>query len=92
LEISKEKQTKIKEVFTNIQEFLVGESMSQQLTASDKSLSSGFSKEENDLLQKKESRFLLRQKLMRELYLVESLVHIIYLPFSYGDFILSLLT
>jgi len=23
---------------------------------------------------------------MRELYLVESLVHIIYLPFSYGDF------
>ena len=28
----------------------------------------------------------MRQKLMRELYVVESLVHIIYLPFSHGDF------
>ena len=28
----------------------------------------------------------MRQKLMRELYVVESLIHIIYLPFSHGDF------
>lgn len=28
----------------------------------------------------------MRQKLMRELYIVESLVHIIFLPFSFGDF------
>ena len=31
----------------------------------------------------------LRQKLMRELYFVESLVHIIYLPFVHGDFLLG---
>jgi len=29
---------------------------------------------------------------MRELYLVEALVHIIYLPFSYGDFSLAAVT
>jgi len=33
----------------------------------------------------KESNLKLRQKLMRELYIVESLVQMIYLPFSYGE-------
>lgn len=28
----------------------------------------------------------MRQKLMRELYVIESLVHVIFLPFKYGDF------
>ena len=44
-----------------------------------------FSKEKNDEIQRKQSNLRLRQRLMRELYIVESLVHMIYLPFSYGE-------
>ena len=39
-----------------------------------------------DLQLRRQENLRLRQKLMRELYIVESLVHIIYLPFSHGDF------
>ena len=52
----------------------------------DMNLPSGFSKDENDKEARRKLNLKLRQKLMRELYIVESLVHIIYLPFSHGDF------
>lgn len=52
-------------------------------------MATGFSKDENDLQQKKAENLKIRQKLMRELYFVESLVHIIYLPFVHGDFLLQ---
>lgn len=32
-------------------------------------------------MQKRQENMIIRQKLMRELYFVESLIHIIYLPF-----------
>ena len=52
------------------------------MSDSDMSLSSGFSKDENDIQLKRQENLQIRQKLMRELYVVESLVHIIYLPFD----------
>jgi hypothetical protein len=86
LEISKEKQTKIFDVLDRIEEFLVGDTRDSFSGDGDQDLSSGFSKDENDMQLKRQENLQLRQKLMRELYIVESLVHIIYLPFSHGDF------
>jgi hypothetical protein len=88
LEISKEKQIKIFSLLDKIEEFLIGETNEDHILKGDERVSTGFSKDENDLQQKKHENMQLRQKLMRELYFVESLVHIIYLPFVHGDFLL----
>jgi hypothetical protein len=49
LEISKDKQFKIFEVLDRIEEFLIGDTKETYLSDSDMSLSSGFSKDENDM-------------------------------------------
>ena len=56
------------------------------------SLQMGFSKTDNDQYQQRQSNLKMRQKLMRELYIVEQLVHIIFLPWSFGDFQLGKVT
>jgi hypothetical protein len=81
LEISKEKSTKIYELLDAINNFLLGDTQTQAHSIIDQNLSSGFSKEDNDVMQKRQENMIIRQKLMRELYFVESLIHIIYLPF-----------
>jgi hypothetical protein len=86
LEISKEKQTKILDGLDRIEEFLVGDTRDSFSGDGDQDLPTGFSKDENDLQLRRQENLRLRQKLMRELYIVESLVHIIYLPFAHGDF------
>ena len=85
LEISKDKQTKIFEVLDRIDNLLLGDTQTQSHQIINQNLSSGFSKDENDMMQKRKDNMKLRQKLMRELYFVESLIHIIYLPFACGD-------
>jgi len=72
-------------VLDRIDEFLEGDVRGHGFEG-DLELSSGFSKDENDKQLKKKENLQMRQKLMRELYVVESLIHIIYLPFSHGDF------
>ena len=86
LEISKDKQTKIYDVLNSIEDFLLGDTKENLLKIEDAKISTGFSKDENDMQQKKQHNLRMRQKLMRELYVIESLIHIIYLPFKYGDF------
>jgi hypothetical protein len=81
IEISKEKQNKIHDVISKIYAFLDDQEDGENLRTNEYNLEVNFSKEKNDEIQRKQSNLKLRQKLMRELYIVESLVHIIYLPF-----------
>jgi hypothetical protein len=83
LELSKDKQKKVFECLDRIEEFLVGDTNDINEEAE---LASGFSKDYNDMQQKRKENLQLRQKLIRELYLVEMLVQTIFLPFSYGDY------
>ena len=92
LEVQKEKLQKITEVFKNILDFLLGDTVEKLHENPEETLAKAFSKEDNDMLVMKERNFKLRQKLMRELYIVESLIHIIYLPFSKGEYNLAQLT
>ena len=89
LEISKEKQTKIFDLMARILDFLLGDTQVSEIVEGEVDIGSGFSKDENDMQMKKAENYNLRQKLMRELYTVEALVHIIYLPFAGGDFSLD---
>lgn len=89
LEISKEKQTKIFDLMARILDFLLGDTQVSEIVEGEVDIGSGFSKDENDMQMKKAENYKLRQKLMRELYTVEALVHIIYLPFAGGDFSLD---
>lgn len=50
LEISKEKQTKIFEVLDRIDNFLLGDTQTQSHQIINQNLSSGFSKDENDMM------------------------------------------
>jgi len=85
IEISKEKQNKINDVINKIYDFLDDNEDGENLRTNEYNLEINFSKDKNDEIQKKRSNLKLRQKLMRELYIVESLVQMIYLPFSYGE-------
>lgn len=67
-------------------DFLLGDTVDSAHESQEMTLSKAFSKDDNDQFQQKKKNFKIRQKLMRELYVVESLVHIIYLPFSHGEF------
>ena len=89
LEISREKQLKIFETFERVTEFLVGDTVENIQEDDDLALPSIFSKDQHDQMLMRQSNFQRRQKLMRELYLIESLIHIIYIPFTYGEFVLS---
>lgn len=72
-----------------IDDFLLGDTKTPGHQIVNENLSSGFSKEENDMEQRKKDDMKIRQKLMRELYFVESLIHIIFLPFECGECQLS---
>lgn len=90
LEISREKQLKISDTFDRVKEFLLGDTVENIEEVGDLKLPQSFSKDQNDQLLMRQSNFQLRQKLMRELYLIESLIHIIYLPFEpFGEYKLS---
>lgn len=88
LEISKDKQTKIFDLLDKVLKFLVGDSQ-DTVDDEDLVLGGGYSKDENDMFNQRRANLRLRQKLMRELYTVEALIHIIYLPFAGGDFSLD---
>jgi len=70
----------------SIEDFLLGDTKDNPIKLDEVRISTGFSKDENDMEQKKKHNLRMRQKLMRELYVIESLVHVIFLPFKYGDF------
>ena len=85
LDVSKEKSKKILNNLDKITEFLLGDTQ-ENFLAGEKIVASGFSKDENDTQVKQLINLMMRQKLMRELYIVESLVQTIYLPFMYGAY------
>jgi hypothetical protein len=80
LELSKEKSRKVLLNLDRIHDFLLGDT-AEDFLAGDMKVASGFSKDENDTHIKQAENLMMRQKLMRELYLVESLVQTIYIPF-----------
>lgn len=81
LEISKDKQNKIYDVMDRIELFLTGDT-DGGILQDEQILSTMFSKEINDQHHTQQKNLRMRQKLMRELYIVETLVQQIFLPFS----------
>lgn len=73
LDLSKEKSRKVLDNLDKITEFLLGDTK-ENFLAGEKRVATGFSKDENDMQVKQLINLMMRQKLMRELYTVESLV------------------
>jgi hypothetical protein len=60
LEISKDKQTKIYDVLNSIEDFLLGDTKDNPIKLDEIKISTGFSKDENDMEQKKKHNLRLR--------------------------------
>ena len=52
----------------SIEDFLLGDTKENPIKIDEVRISTGFSKDENDMEQKKQHNLRMRQKLMRELY------------------------